>query len=46
MKAKNQPSFQLAEPKGRSVTEMRADWMDANNMEFDLRTKQYRKIKI
>ena len=39
-------SQKLAEPKGRSVIEMRADWMDANNMEFDLRTKQYRKIKI
>lgn len=29
----------------RSVTEMRADWMDANNLEFDIRTKKYYSVK-
>lgn len=36
-------SQKLAEPK-KSVAEMRGDWMDRNNIEFDLRTKQYYKI--
>lgn len=37
-------SKKLSQPKGRTANEMRADWMDANNLEFDLRTKQYYKI--
>lgn len=37
-------SKKIVEPKGKSAKEMRADWMDANNLEFDLRTKQYYKI--
>lgn len=36
-------SQKVAEPK-KSVSEMRGDWMDRNNLEFDLRTKQYYKI--
>lgn len=36
-------SQKLSEPK-KSVAEMRGDWMDRNNLEFDLRTKQYYKI--
>lgn len=36
-------SQKVAEPK-KSVAEMRGDWMDRNNLEFDLRTKQYYKI--
>ena len=36
---------QIPSPEKRSVTEMRADWMDANNLEFDMRTKRYYRVK-
>lgn len=37
-------SQKVSQPKEKSSTEMRADWMDANSLEFDIRTKQYYKI--
>jgi hypothetical protein len=36
-------SAAIGQPK-KSVTEMRGNWMDANNLEFDLRTKKYYKL--